>query len=88
MTFVWLKDSSKNGTLVQQVCESSHVCRIEQVDLEEELVADIVTVEWDSFDQRYVGDESPVCGVVRISSIREGEGVVDREGQGLDIFAD
>lgn len=88
MTFVWLKDSRKNGTLVQKVCESSHVGWIEQVDLEEEFIANIVAVEGDSFHRRYMRYEGPVCGIVRISSVGQGEGMIDGEGQGLDVVAD
>lgn len=69
MTFVRLKDSRKNGTLVQKIREASHIARIEQVYLEEELVANIVAVERDSLYQRYVRYKGPVCGVVGISSI-------------------
>lgn len=87
MAFVWLKDSRKNGTLIQKVCEPSHVGWIEQVDLEEKLVANIIAVKGDPLYQRYMRYKGSVRLVVRISSVGEGEGMVDGEGQGLDIVA-
>lgn len=51
VTFIRLKDAIQDGSLVQQISEARHVHRIEHVDLEEHLVSNIVTKEWNSFDQ-------------------------------------
>ena len=52
VSFVTLERSLHNRTLGQELYEPSLVPRVQQVDLKPELVANMESIEWRSFDDR------------------------------------
>lgn len=77
MALVRLKDAVEDGSLMQEIGEPCHMCGIQQIDFEKDLVADIVTIEWHTFDQ---GDMSNIDGlsIIGVSAICSGKRVVNR----------
>jgi len=74
--------------LDEEIGEPGDRQRIEEVHLEEGLVADMITVEWNTLDKGNMRDKYRGVGVVGIASVREGQGMIYGEGQVRDIFLD
>lgn len=88
MCLVRLKDACHYSTLDEEIGEPGDRQRIEEVHLEEGLVADMITVEWNTLDKGNMRDKYRGVGVVGIASVREGQGMIYGEGQVRDIFLD
>lgn len=84
MALVGLHDLGQDSALLQKVCQSRHIERVEQVDFEEEFVSDMVSEERNAFDEGNVGNKSRLA-VVRVPAIADGERMVDGDTQTLDI---
>jgi hypothetical protein len=88
VALVGLDDLLQHGALVQQVGEARHVRRIQEVDFQEELVADVVAEEGHALDERNVADELRGGTVVGVAPVGDGEGVVDGEAEVVDVLVD
>ncbi len=70
MCLVRLKDACHYSTLDEEIGEPGDRQRIEEVHLEEGLVADMITVEWNTLDKGNMRDKYRGVGVVGIASVR------------------
>jgi hypothetical protein len=64
MALIRLENTVQDRALVEKVCEPSHMQRVEQVDLQEQLISNVITVERHPFDKRDVSNidrSSVVC---------------------------
>ena len=84
MTFVWLEHSVQDSPLVQEIGETSHVYRVEQVDLHKGLVSNTIAKKWHAL---YEGDVTNIDGlsIVGVAAIGCGESMVNRGSEGENV---
>lgn len=83
MTLVWLQWSLHHRTLVQEIGETDDVEGVQDINLEEESVANMVPIERNTFHQGNVCHESspPIVGV---TTVADGQSMIDREMKSVD----
>lgn len=76
MTFIRLDDLLQNRALPQKIRQASHVLRIEHVNLEEKLIANVVAIKRYSFNERYVRNER-CLSVVHVTAVTNSKRMID-----------
>ena len=76
MALIRLDDLFHDCALPQKVCQASHVEWVQQIDFEEKLVADVITVEGNTLDETDVPDEG-WFSLVHIAAVADCKGMVD-----------
>ena len=84
MTFIGLEHAVHDGSLVEKVGEPCHMHRVEEVDFKEHLIADTVSVERHTFDERDVPDKDGLA-IIGVPAVGGSEGMIDRGAQGEDV---
>ena len=90
MRLIGLEHSCHNRALLQQVVETRHVHRVQEIDLEVVRVPDVIAEERYPFGKTNVRDECRLLRiiVVRITAIRECQGMVNGVSEGAYVLID